>query len=74
MSRHVDPPNRQASRAPAGFGQALGDAWAQLAAGRGPGEILEDFPDLEPADITAALKYAAAAVQERELSLVTATQ
>ncbi|MGH3814521.1 MAG: hypothetical protein ACRDUV_19060 [Pseudonocardiaceae bacterium] len=30
---------------------------------------LEDFPDLEQADILAALEYAAAAVQERELPL-----
>lgn len=41
----------------------------QLAAGRAAGEILEDFPDLEPEDIRAALEYAAAAVQERELPL-----
>ena len=41
----------------------------QLAAGRSVGEILEDFPDLEPDDILAALEYAAAAVQERELPL-----
>lgn len=41
----------------------------QLAAGREAGEILEDFPDLEPEDILAALEYAAAAVQERELPL-----
>ena len=41
----------------------------QLATGRDTQEILEDFPDLEPADILAALEYAAAAVQERELPL-----
>lgn len=41
----------------------------QLAAGRTEAEILEDFPDLEPEDIPAALEYAAAAVQERELPL-----
>jgi uncharacterized protein (DUF433 family) len=41
----------------------------QLAAGRTPAEILADFPDLEPDDLTAALEYAAAAVQERELPL-----
>jgi uncharacterized protein (DUF433 family) len=39
----------------------------QLAAGRTHDEILDDFPDLEDADIYAALEYAAAAVQEREL-------
>jgi hypothetical protein len=38
----------------------------QLAAGRTEAEILEDFPDLEAEDITAALE-SAAAVQEREL-------
>ncbi len=42
----------------------------QLAAGRSHDEILADFPDLEAADIYAALEYAAAAVQERELPAV----
>jgi uncharacterized protein (DUF433 family) len=41
----------------------------QLAAGLTPAEILADLPDLESEDITAALEYAAAAVQERELPL-----
>lgn len=41
----------------------------QLAAGRTHADILADFPDLEEADIVAALEYAAAAVQERELPL-----
>ena len=41
----------------------------QLAAGRTTADILVDFPDLEPDDITAALEYAAEAVQERELPL-----
>jgi uncharacterized protein (DUF433 family) len=41
----------------------------QLAAGVPAEQILLDFPDLEPADISAALEYAAAAVQERELPL-----
>jgi uncharacterized protein (DUF433 family) len=41
----------------------------QLAAGQTHEEILADFPDLEEADIVAALEYAAAAVQERELPL-----
>ena len=41
----------------------------QLAAGRTAADILDDVPDLEAADITAALEYAAAAVQERELPL-----
>ena len=44
----------------------------QLAAGRTHDEILADFPDLEAADLFAALEYAAAAVQERELPPVPA--
>ncbi|CAN5748297.1 hypothetical protein BH24ACT15_BH24ACT15_25640 [soil metagenome] len=42
----------------------------QLAAGLSATELLADFPDLEPEDIPAALEYAAAAVQERELPLI----
>ncbi len=41
----------------------------QLAAGRTADQVLADFPDLEADDIPAALEYAAAAVQERELPL-----
>jgi uncharacterized protein (DUF433 family) len=32
-------------------------------------EILSAYPDLEPEDLTEALRYAAAALQERELPL-----
>ena len=41
----------------------------QLAARRTTEQILADFPDFEFEDISAALEYAAAAVQERELPL-----
>jgi uncharacterized protein (DUF433 family) len=41
----------------------------QLAAGSSIEEILVDYPYLEPDDILAALEFAAAAVQERELPL-----
>src|ERR1700744_1920945 len=41
----------------------------QLAAGLTVPELLADFPYLERADVLAALEYAAAAVQERELPL-----
>jgi uncharacterized protein (DUF433 family) len=41
----------------------------QLARKRSVEQILADFPDLEPEDIPAALEYAAAAVEERELPL-----
>ena len=35
-------------------------------------EIVEAYPDLEPDDVTEALRYAAEAVRERELPLATA--
>jgi uncharacterized protein (DUF433 family) len=41
----------------------------QLAAGRGIEEIVIDYPYLERDDVLAALEFAAAAVQERELPL-----
>jgi uncharacterized protein (DUF433 family) len=41
----------------------------QLAAGRTIDEVLEDYPYLERADVLAALEYATAAVQEREIPL-----
>jgi uncharacterized protein (DUF433 family) len=41
----------------------------QLAAGRSTRDVLSDYPYLELADILAALEFAAAAVQERELPL-----
>jgi uncharacterized protein (DUF433 family) len=45
----------------------------QLGAGRTNDEVLVDFPELELEDIYAALRFAAAAVQERELPLVSGT-
>lgn len=39
----------------------------QLAAGRSAEELLKDYPYLERADVTAALEYAAAIVNEREI-------
>jgi uncharacterized protein (DUF433 family) len=41
----------------------------QLAAERTIGQILEDYPYLERADVVATLEFAAAAMQERELPL-----
>jgi uncharacterized protein (DUF433 family) len=40
-----------------------------VADGMGEAEILKAYPDLTPADIQEALKYAAEAVRERELPL-----
>jgi uncharacterized protein (DUF433 family) len=42
-----------------------------LAEGMTEEEILQAFPDLESADIREALQYAAEAVRERELPLLT---
>jgi uncharacterized protein (DUF433 family) len=41
-----------------------------IASGMTDTEILEAFPDLEQEDIREALQYAAAAVRERQLPLV----
>ncbi len=35
-------------------------------------EIVRDLPDLEPEDVAEALRYAAAAVRDRDLPLLTA--
>ena len=42
---------------------------AMLADGMTAQEILREHPDLEPQDIAECLRYAALAVQERELPL-----
>ncbi|HYP56159.1 MAG TPA: DUF433 domain-containing protein [Solirubrobacterales bacterium] len=42
----------------------------QLAAGTSIDELLADYPYLEREDVLAALEYAAAAVQERDLAVV----
>jgi uncharacterized protein (DUF433 family) len=41
-----------------------------VAEGMAEAEILAAYPDLQPADIAEALKYAAEAVRERELPLL----
>lgn len=41
----------------------------QLASGCDIDELLEDYPYLDRADVLAALEYAAAAVNEREIPL-----
>ena len=43
-----------------------------VADGMSQAEILKAYPDLEPEDIRAALRYAAESVRERELPLLTA--
>ena len=41
----------------------------QLAAGQSVDQVLEDYPQLEHADVIAALEYAAATTREREIAL-----
>jgi uncharacterized protein (DUF433 family) len=43
-----------------------------VADGLSAAEIVEAYPDLEPDDVTEALRYAAEAVRERELPLAAA--
>lgn len=43
-----------------------------VAEGMGEKEILRAYPDLEPEDIREALRYAATAVREREIPLLSA--
>ncbi|MEA1965533.1 MAG: DUF433 domain-containing protein [Candidatus Aerophobetes bacterium] len=44
-----------------------------VADGMSEAEILKAFPDLEPEDIGQALQYAAEAVREREIPLVSSS-
>jgi uncharacterized protein (DUF433 family) len=41
----------------------------QMAAGASVDDVLADYPYIERGDVLAALEYAAAAAQERELSV-----
>jgi uncharacterized protein (DUF433 family) len=65
----IDPDKMRGAPCIRGLRIPVATVLGQLAAGRTNGQILADFPDLEADDITAALEYAAAAVQERELPL-----
>ena len=65
----VDPSKMRGAPCIRGLRIPVATVLGQLAAGVPSEKILLDFTDLEPADILAALEYAAAAVQERELPL-----
>ena len=66
----IDPAKMRGAPCIRGLRIPVAAVLGQLAAGRTTAEILTDFPDLEAEDIRAALEYAAAAVQERELPLI----
>jgi uncharacterized protein (DUF433 family) len=65
----IDPSKMRGAPCIRGLRIPVATVLGQLAAGVSSDEILRDFPDLERDDIPAALEYAAAAVQERELPL-----
>jgi uncharacterized protein (DUF433 family) len=69
----VDPGKVRGVLSIRGLRLLLPTALGQPAADRTSEEVLADFPDLEVDDIPAALEYAAAAVQERELPLTRLT-
>jgi uncharacterized protein (DUF433 family) len=48
----------------------VGMVLGQLAGGRVIDEVLRDYPYIERADVLAALRYAAAAVNEREVAIL----
>jgi uncharacterized protein (DUF433 family) len=52
-----------------GLRVTVGMLLGQLAAGRSHEQVLADYPYLDPEDILAALEYAAAAVNEREVQV-----
>ncbi len=65
----IDPSKMRGAPCIRGLRIPVATVIGQLAAGRSADQILADFPDLESDDITAALEYAAEAVQERALPL-----
>jgi len=53
-----------------GFRIPVATVVEMVAEGMGEKEILQAYPDLEPEDIREALRYAAVAVREREIPLL----
>lgn len=52
-----------------GLRVTVGMVLGQLGAGRTIEQVIDDYPYLERADVLAALEYAAAAVNEREVPI-----
>lgn len=63
----IDPTKMRGTPCIRGLRIPVATVIGQLAARRSVDEILDDYPDLEDADIQAALEYAAAAVRELRL-------
>ncbi len=66
----VDPRQMDGSPCIRGLRIPVATVVAMVANGIAATEILDAYPDLEPADISEALHYAAEAVRERELPLI----
>lgn len=65
----IDPARMNGQPCIRGTRMTVAAVLGQLAAGRTFENILADYPYLEREDLLAALEFAAAAVQERELPL-----
>jgi len=63
----VDPAQMGGRPCIRGMRVTVGMVLGQLAAGQSPDEILADYPYLEREDVLAALEYAAAIVDQREV-------
>ena len=68
----VDPGRMQGLPCIRGTRITVSAVLGQLAAGRTAEQVIEDYPQLELADVYAALEYAAAYTREREIPLTTA--
>lgn len=65
----VDPERMGGMPCIRGLRVTVGMILGQLAAGRTIDQLIDDYPYLEPPDVYAALEYAAAVVNEREVSI-----
>jgi uncharacterized protein (DUF433 family) len=68
----IDPDRMQGLPCIRGTRVTVSAVLGQLAAGRSIDEVIEDYPQLERADVLGALEYAAAATRDREIPLTAA--
>jgi uncharacterized protein (DUF433 family) len=68
----IDPNRMQGLPCIRGTRVTVSAVLGQLAAGRSIDDVIEDYPQLERADVLGALEYAAAATRDREIPLTAA--
>ncbi|MFP4148177.1 MAG: DUF433 domain-containing protein [Nitriliruptoraceae bacterium] len=68
----IDPGRMQGLPCIRGTRVTVSAVLGQLAAGRSIDEVVADYPQLERADVLAALEYGAAATRDREIPLTAA--